>query len=84
MGANVLGPRKTRAVARAVGAQIVHAAVWSHNESGRYAFFTTPDHRHGWLDRQTGESDIEDPQPTQPAQWTCRFSSCHRLFGGDR
>lgn len=80
MGANLLGARKTRALARTVGADIVHAAVWSHHDSGRVAFFTTADHRHGHLDRLTGEWDIDDPQPADPGEWDCRFSSCHRLF----
>lgn len=82
MGANVLGPRKTRAIARITELDIVHAVVWSHNESGRSVHFTTSDHRHGVLDRLSGDWCVDDePQPSDPAGWTCRQSSCHRLFG---
>lgn len=83
MGANILGPRKTRKVAGITGLDVVHVVVWSHNDSGRSALFTTSDHRHGVLHRPTGEWEVEDPQPANPDAWTCRQSSCHRLFNLD-
>lgn len=81
MGVNVLGPRKTRAVARFTGLEIVHAVVWSHHDSGRDAHFTTADHRHGVLDRKTGTWEVSDPQPQDEADWDCRQDSCRYLFG---
>ena len=80
MGTNVLGPRKTRGVARVTGLEIVHAVVWSHNDSGRHAHFTTADHRHGMLHRPTGVWEVGDPQPDDPELWTCHQASCYRLF----
>jgi hypothetical protein len=59
MGVNVLGPRKTRAVARVTGLPVIRAMVWSHDESGRMAYFTTADHQHGYFDRRTGEWELD-------------------------
>lgn len=83
MGLNVLGPRKTRAVARATGLDVVHAVVQSHGDAGRAVWFTTRDHQHGVLDRHTGEWQTVIRQPADPQQWACRQSSCHALFGPD-
>ena len=83
MGLNVLGPRKTRSVARATGLEVIHAVVQSHGDAGRAAWFTTADHVHGVLDRHTGEWKLGERQPDDPEQWTCRQSSCHALFGPD-
>jgi len=55
MGANALGARKIRAIARTTGLDVVRASVWSHNESGRWAHLRTVDGRCWWFDRKTFE-----------------------------
>lgn len=55
MGANALGARKVRAIARATGLDVVRASVWSHSESGRWAHVRTADGRCWWYDRRAGE-----------------------------
>lgn len=54
MGAQNLGPRKVRAIARAVGVPLRWALVWSHVDSGRCAVFETEDGRRGEFDRVSG------------------------------
>jgi hypothetical protein len=58
VGTQVLSARSARRIERATGQVIVRA--WGH---GGYVFgFVTPDHRHGWWDRKTGEWGFdEDP-----------------------
>lgn len=55
MGANALGPRKVRALARVTGLPIVRALVWSHNDSGRWAHLRAADGRCWWYDRKDRE-----------------------------
>ena len=52
MGANALGARKVRALARMTGLDVVQASVWSHYESGRWAHLRTADGCCWWLDRK--------------------------------
>lgn len=55
MGANPLGARKVRALARKTGLDVVRATVWSHVDSGRWAHLRTADGRCWWYDRSDGE-----------------------------
>lgn len=55
MGANPLGARKVRGLARMTGLDVVQASVWSHHESGRWAHLRTSDGRCWWLDRKQQE-----------------------------
>lgn len=51
MSAQRLGPRTIRRLAQSTGEPVRMA--WSH---GGYVFdFVTPDHRHGWWSKKTGE-----------------------------
>lgn len=72
MGVNVLNPRKTRGIARITGLPVIRALVWSHHDSGRTAYFTTADHQHGYIDRRTGEWELDADAD--------HVSSCEALF----
>ena len=71
MGAQVLGPVKTRRIARATGLDITRA--WSHG--GYVMGFVTPDHRHGWYDLKTGDHGFDDPAEV------IHYTSCAENFG---
>lgn len=51
MGAQRLSNRSIRRIERATGLRIQRA--WAHG--GYIMDFVTPDHRHGWWDKRTGE-----------------------------
>ncbi|MYR28727.1 MULTISPECIES: hypothetical protein [unclassified Streptomyces] len=72
MGAQVLSPRSTRRIARLTGQEVVRA--WAHG--GYIMDFVTPDHRHGWWDKKTGEWGWDTGD-------TGHYSSCVRLFPDD-
>lgn len=51
MSAQRLGAKATRRIEHAIGEPVLRA--WSH---GGYTMdFVTPDHRHGWWNKTTGE-----------------------------
>lgn len=51
MSAQRLSARSIRRIERAIGEPVLRA--WAH---GGYTFdFVTPDHRHGWWSKKTGE-----------------------------
>lgn len=85
MGLNVLGARKVRRIAEVTGEPIVWAVVKSHEDSGRQVYLTTADHRHGMLDRLTGDwyIDAEHISPYADGDTSCRQTSCPLLFRGD-
>ncbi len=58
MSVDILSTRSTRRIANSTGLEIVRA--WGH---GDYQMrFVTPDHRHGWWDKKTGQWGwTEDP-----------------------
>lgn len=77
MGLNVLGGRKVRALSKLVSQPVIWAVVYSHHDSGRTAMITTADHRHGYVDRGTGDLEWED------VGTECKQYSCRVLFAGD-
>ena len=67
MSAQRLGPKAIRRIERSVGEPVLRG--WSH---GGYTMgFVTPDHRHGWWNKVTGEWGWEDP--------AFHYSSCAEL-----
>lgn len=51
MSAQCLSAKSCRRIARGTGQEVLRA--WSH---GGYVFnFVTPDHRHGWYDKKSGD-----------------------------
>lgn len=57
MSSQRLNARSIRRIERVTGLEILRA--WSH---GGYIFdFVTPDHRHGWIDKKSGEWGWEPP-----------------------
>jgi hypothetical protein len=70
MSAQRLNDRSRRRIERSTGLEIVRA--WAH---GGYVFnFVTPEHRHGWWDKKTGEWGWDDDP--------VHYSSCTELFPG--
>lgn len=83
MGVNLLGPKKLRAVRREVGNEtIVRALTYSHHQAGRYIFFVTAAHVHGWYDKRTGDFELYEERGDRTEH--C-WSSCEafRSYGGD-
>lgn len=72
MGISILGARKTRALARAIGEPVLRG--WGGGHASLFAF-TTPDHRHGEVDLRSGEVRWGGPDYRCPA-------SCRWLFSG--
>lgn len=57
MSAQRLGPKALRRIERTIGEPVLRG--WSH---GGYTFgFVTPDHRHGWWSKATGEFGWFEP-----------------------
>jgi len=71
MGCSVLNPKSTRRIARSTGQEVVRA--WSHG--GYTMHFVTPEHRHGWWDKKTGEWGWHDTDDRID-----HYTSCAVLF----
>ncbi len=70
MSAQVLNARSTRRLAALAGVELARA--WAHGGTGGWFAFATTDHRHGAVQRPTGEVQWHD----EPMH----YSSCHELF----
>lgn len=81
MSVNILGHRKTWQITAAIKLPVLRATVWSHHQSGRWAYLTvgrTGDHlhhRHFWYDRHTGD--------LMPAQLGPHTDYCREKFPGE-
>lgn len=65
MSAQRLNDRSLRRIARVIGEDVLRG--WSN---GGYIFdFVTPDHRHGWIDKKSGEWGWQQGR-------LCHYSSC--------
>lgn len=72
MGLQGLNGRNVRRIERVTGLRIVRGVV-NNGHEWRTWHFTTADHRHGWVDRTTGEWSFDE----QPVHTTL----CDELFG---
>ncbi len=76
MSANVLGARKTHRISQETGLPVLRALVWSHCQSGRWAYLTigwtrtVHHHRHAWCDRRDQFIDFD---PNGPHNDSCRL-----------
>jgi hypothetical protein len=67
MSAQRLSPKSTRRIATSIGEPVLRA--WGH---GGYTMdFVTPDHRHGWWEKKTGEFGFYSPENT------IHYDTCH-------
>lgn len=71
MSSQRLGDKARRRIERTIGEPVLRA--WSH---GGYTMdFVTPDHRHGWWDKKTGEFGWAEP--------SFHYTSCRETWPAD-
>lgn len=68
MSAQRLSDRSCRRIARATGQEVLRG--WSHG--GYVLSWVTPDHRHGWFDKKTGEWGWNKA--------VCHYTSCRETW----
>lgn len=71
MGVQQISRRKMNIIERETGQEVLRA--WSHG--GHVMGFVTPDHRHGWWDKMSGDWGWEEGRITH-------YSSCQSFGDG--